>query len=111
LGRDRTHHLEVRVGDRQVAETLLTPERPPKTLVAPLVPGANGVDVVVVAQPPATVWMGNQQLAAVTGLTPLRLPAGRQTLTLKVPGSALSRELVVDANSRAMRRYYVEMLQ
>jgi len=110
LPRDRARHLQIRLGDLVLADQRLPPDRPARLLLDPQA-GLNLVTpVVVTSYPPAFLSLGGKDLVHMTGIDPIRLPAGKQTLTLKIPALGISRELQLEAGGRAPKKYHVELV-
>ena len=58
----------------------------------------------------AFLSLGGKDLVRMTGVDPLKLPAGKQTLTLRIPALGLTRELELETGGRAPKKYHVELV-
>ncbi|MEW5854010.1 MAG: PEGA domain-containing protein, partial [Myxococcota bacterium] len=106
--RDRARHLVVRTDDAVLTDQRLKPDRPGKLAIeVGQDPGGNA-SVVVQSDPPAWLALGDKDLGRTTGSTPLKLPAGRHRLVLKVPALGIERELNVEAGGR-QKKYFMDL--
>jgi hypothetical protein len=110
VSRDRARHLQLRLGDRVLVDQRLLPDRPARLVVDPLAGLGLTTPVTVTSYPPAFLSLGGKDLVQTSGVEPVRLPAGKQTLTLRVPALGLTRELALEVGGRGPRRYHVELV-
>jgi serine/threonine protein kinase len=108
VGRDRTHHLQLRQMDRVVWDQRLLPDRPATLSVDPQAGLKLTANVIITSHPAAMLSVDGKDLVRLTGPDPVKVPAGKGVVTVSIPAMGLSRTLHVDAGART-RRYHVEL--